>query len=199
MPYGPRWRVHRKLFNDFISASTVKDHDVNQAKVVSDFLVNLHRKPETFREHIHLSVVYSLTMATRLTLNATFRLTGSLALSIAYGIRADTLDNEFLRMYEEMLGAAREALVPGTFIVDVLPLRKPDHLSMDFCRAVSCHSQVFTFMVPWCAIPRDCSQNQGGIARSYNTSRRTRCRTTQGCGRKYYSRLRVQTNLCPDR
>ena len=61
-----------------------------------------------------------------LTSNATSRLTGSLALSIAYGIRADTPDNEFICMYEEALEAAREALVPGTFLVDVLPLREPD-------------------------------------------------------------------------
>ena len=54
MPYGPRWRVHRKLFNDFISPSTTKDYDVNQDKVVSYLLVNLHQKPEMFREHIHL-------------------------------------------------------------------------------------------------------------------------------------------------
>ncbi|KAF9783497.1 cytochrome P450 [Thelephora terrestris] len=102
MPYGPRWRMHRKLFNDFISASTAKDHDVNQAKVVSDLLINLHREPETFREHINL-------------------LTGSLALSIAYGIRADTPHNEFILMYEKMLKTAQEGLVPGTFLVDMFP------------------------------------------------------------------------------
>ena len=196
MPYGPRWRVHRKLFNDFISSSTVKDHDVNQAKVVSNFLISLQRKPERFREHIHLCVVYPLAMMTRLTIGATSRLTGSLALSIAYGIRADTLDNEFLRMYEEMLGAAREALVPGTFLVDVLPFRKPDPLSTDFGRPLTCLSRASTSMVPWCAIPRNRSQNQGGIAHGYNTSRRTCCRTTQGYGPKHHTRLRAQTNLC---
>ena len=159
MPYGPRWRMHRKLFNDFISASTVKDHDINLAKVVSDFLVNLHRKPDGFREHIHLCVVCSLVMLTHLTLNATSRLTGSLALSISYGIHTDTMDNEFIRMYEEMWEGARQALIPGTFLVDVIPFRRPDLLSMDFRRAITCHSQVSTSMVPWCAIPRICKQS----------------------------------------
>ena len=64
MPYGPRWRAHRKLFNDFISASTAKDYDVHQVRVVSDLLVNLHRKPEAFREHIHLCVVHPLATLT---------------------------------------------------------------------------------------------------------------------------------------
>ena len=159
MPYGPRWRTHRKLFNDFISASTVKDHDVNQVKVVSDLLVNLHRKPEMFRKHIHLCVVHPLAMLTRLIPSATSRLTHSLALSIAYGIRADTFDNEFIRIFEEMWEPARKAVVPGAFLVDVIPLRGPYPLRMDFGREITCHSQASTFMVPWCAVSRGCKQN----------------------------------------
>ena len=54
---------------------------------------------------------------------ATSSLTGSLALSIAYGIQADTPENEFFCMYKGVLGAVNEASVPGTFIVDVIPFR----------------------------------------------------------------------------
>ena len=52
------------------------------------------------------------------------RLTGSLALSIAYGIQADNADNEFFRTFKEMLDAMTEAVMPGTFLVDVLPFRE---------------------------------------------------------------------------
>ena len=131
MPYGPRWRTHRKLFNDFISPSTTKDYDVNQVKVVSDLLGNLHRKPEMFREHIHLCVIHPLAMLSCLIPSATSRLTGSLALSIAYGIRADALDNEFIRAFEELWEPARKALIPGTFLVDIIPPRVPYPLRMD--------------------------------------------------------------------
>ena len=66
-------------------------------------------------------------MVTRLTsFNATSRLTGSLALSIAYGIRADTPHNEFILKYEEILKALQEGLVPATFLVDIFPFRMPD-------------------------------------------------------------------------
>jgi galactose-1-phosphate uridylyltransferase len=58
MPYGPRWRTHRKLFNDFVSVSTVKNYDVNQIKGVSKLLANLHRRPESFREHVDLCALY---------------------------------------------------------------------------------------------------------------------------------------------
>src|SRR5882762_10049150 len=56
MAYGPRWRTHRKLFHDFINSSTVENYDVNQIKVVSNFLVNLQRNPEAFRGHINLYI-----------------------------------------------------------------------------------------------------------------------------------------------
>ena len=54
MHYGPRWRMHRKLFNEFLNISAVKKYDVNQVRGVSDFLVNLYQRPKDFREHIHL-------------------------------------------------------------------------------------------------------------------------------------------------
>lgn len=53
MHYGPRWRTHRKLFNEFFNASTVNKYDVNQVRAVSDLLVHLHEHPTDFREHVH--------------------------------------------------------------------------------------------------------------------------------------------------
>lgn len=69
--------------------------------------------------------------------DATRRLTGSLALSIAYGIQADTPDNEFFRMFTEMMDAMSEALVPGAFFVDIFPLRESNHLSTVRSRALT--------------------------------------------------------------
>ena len=63
-------------------------------------------------------------MPTRSTHDATSRLTGSLAFSIAYGIQVDTPDNEIFRTYSEVLHAMVEAMIPGTFLVDVFPFRK---------------------------------------------------------------------------
>jgi len=73
----------------------------------------------------------------RLVYHLMSRLTGSLALSIAYGIQADTPDNEFFRMYEEMLEGVNEASVPGTFLVDVLPHRESNCWNMDCGRTLT--------------------------------------------------------------
>ena len=69
-------------------------------------------------------------MLIRITSASTSRLTGSLALSIAYGIRTDTPNNKFICMYEDMMNAARGPMVPGTFLVDILPPRELDLFSM---------------------------------------------------------------------
>ena len=159
MPYGPRWRTHRKLFHDFINVSATKNYDVNLAKAASNFLINLHRNPKAFREHIHLYVPHSLATPIRLVYGAISRLTGSLALSVAYGIEADTPDNEFFHMYEEMLNEVNEAAVPGAFLVDILPFREFNPLSVDCERTLTgdgCRSQAYTFVVPRCAVPCMC-------------------------------------------
>lgn len=65
MPYGLRWRTHRRLFHDFINPSTVQKYDANQIEAVSNLLVNLHREPETFREHIELCALHPFAILTR--------------------------------------------------------------------------------------------------------------------------------------
>ena len=130
MRYGPRWRTHRKLFNDFINLSTVDRYDVNQVKAVSNFLVNLLRNPEALREHINLYISFHLISVLACSpYDVKPRLTGSLALSIAYGIQADAPDNEFFCMYKLLLGAMNQVFVPGSFAVDILPFRGSYHLS----------------------------------------------------------------------
>ena len=59
------------------------------------------------------------------------RLTGALALSIAYGVQVDTPDNEILRSFNEVTEALKAVLVPGAFLVDVLPPRRSGLLSAD--------------------------------------------------------------------
>ena len=71
-------------------------------------------------------------MPTNLTNSTLSRLTGSLALSLAYGIQTDDPDNKFFRLYREMLDDLDVASVPGTFLVDVLPFRGSSRSSVDY-------------------------------------------------------------------
>ena len=67
-------------------------------------------------------------MLTNSTHDAIPRLNGSLAFSIAYGIQVDTPDNEIFRTYTNVIDAMAEALVPGSFLVDVFPFRESNRL-----------------------------------------------------------------------
>jgi len=54
MHYGPRWRVHRKLLNEFLNIDAIKRCNLNRVRGVSDMLVNLYQQSKDFREDIHL-------------------------------------------------------------------------------------------------------------------------------------------------
>ena len=86
------------------------------------------------------------------------RLTGSLALSIAYGVQVDTLDDEILRLFNDAKEISNEVLVPGAFLVDIIPLRKSSHLNANYRQDVTCCSQVPTSLVPRCTIPCVCEK-----------------------------------------
>ena len=103
--YGERWRTHRRLFHQFFSIGTVDRYDEDQRKMASRFLKNLTDDPADFHHHIKLD-------------------TGSLALSITYGIRVDSPKNPYFSTAEDVVEKLEEAQVPGAFPVEFLPFRE---------------------------------------------------------------------------
>ena len=103
--YGERWRVHRRLFNQFFNLATVDRYDQDQRKMVSRFLKNLYDNPADIHHHIQLT-------------------TGSLALSITYGIKVNSSKNPYFSTAEDVLEKLEEAQVPGAFPVEFLPFRE---------------------------------------------------------------------------
>ena len=73
--------------------------------MASRFLKNLSDEPADFRHHVQL-------------------VTGSLALSITYGIRVDSPKNPYFSAAEDVLDHLEEAQVPGAFPVEFLPFRE---------------------------------------------------------------------------
>jgi len=102
--YGEKWRIHRRLFHEFFNVPTVGRYDENQNKTTSRLLKDLSERPEDFHRHFQLA-------------------TGSLALSIAYGIQVGSVDNPYFRIAEEATECLQPALVPGAFPVELLPIR----------------------------------------------------------------------------
>ena len=104
LEYGERWRAYRRLFHKFFNATSVKRYDEDQKKATSRLLKNLSEHPADFHRHIQLA-------------------TGSLALSITYGIQADSMENPYFHAAEKTIESFQDFLVPGAFPVDFLPIR----------------------------------------------------------------------------
>ena len=109
--YGEKWRTYRRLFHEFFNVATVGRYDENQNKTTSRLLKNLSEHPADFHRHIQLA-------------------TGSLALSIAYGIQVDSIENPYFHVAEEATDSLQAALVPGAFPVEFLPFRKLSFLDI---------------------------------------------------------------------
>ncbi|KAF8960727.1 cytochrome P450 [Flammula alnicola] len=105
LPYGTWWRRHRRTFNDHFHPNIVWKYQPAQAREVRAFLNRLLATPENFMHHI------------RHTFAATI-------MSIAYGIRVKDSDDPYISNAEEALYGLAEAGIPGTFLVDFIPLLK---------------------------------------------------------------------------
>ena len=105
LEYGERWRTHRRLFHQFFNLATADRYDGDQRKMVSRLLKNLSDDPADFLHHIRLA-------------------TGSLALSVTYGIRVDSAKNPYVSVAEKLVDKLEEAQVPGAFLVEFLPFRE---------------------------------------------------------------------------
>jgi len=58
LPYGNRWRIHRRLFHKFFNVSAVERFDPRLFKGIRDFLRRLAEFPEDFADHTRLYVTF---------------------------------------------------------------------------------------------------------------------------------------------
>ncbi|KAL1943795.1 hypothetical protein VTO73DRAFT_3613 [Trametes versicolor] len=103
IPYGPWWRRHRRAFHQFFNPNAVAQLRPTQQIQVNHFLHRLLETPEQSTEHIR-------------------HMFGATVMRVAYGIEvADSGDNEYITMAEEGLAAFNRMLVPGKYLVELLP------------------------------------------------------------------------------
>lgn len=125
-PYGPEWRDGRKAFQRVFHPNTVSRFRPREVVEARKLLCRLLRAPDDFMAHLRLLVsrnsayyVWKPSAA-----DTDFRTTGSLSLSIAYGIETQEENDPYIMHAERTLEAANAAMVPGAFLVDVFPARE---------------------------------------------------------------------------
>ncbi|EMD37506.1 hypothetical protein CERSUDRAFT_114146 [Gelatoporia subvermispora B] len=105
MPYGQRWRRHRRAFHEYFNQTVVHDYRPQYLTAAHKMLKYLHDDPAEFTHWIRHAA-------------------GFLILSVVYGIEISDEDDEYVAAAEHCLQGFSEAANPGTFWVDFFPLLK---------------------------------------------------------------------------
>ncbi|EMD32418.1 hypothetical protein CERSUDRAFT_118759 [Gelatoporia subvermispora B] len=104
MPFGERWKQHRKLFDRQFRASNVSTFWPIQEDRTRDLLVRLLHSPENVIEHLR-------------------HVAASTIMKIIYGIDVSPQDDHYITVAEQALAAMAKAAAPGAFLVDFLPIQ----------------------------------------------------------------------------
>ncbi|KAF8154532.1 cytochrome P450 [Crassisporium funariophilum] len=105
LPYGSWWRRHRRAFHEHFHPNVVAQYQPVQTREVRAFLHRLLSTPDNFMHHI------------RHTFAATI-------MNIAYGINVKESEDPYISNAEKALHGLSVAGIPGTFLVDLIPILK---------------------------------------------------------------------------
>ncbi|KAF7973518.1 hypothetical protein HWV62_14936 [Athelia sp. TMB] len=105
IPYGPLWRSHRKAFHQEFQPQHASRHHPIEAKATHNLLRHLLTNPQQWFEHARHEA-------------------GSAIMNIAYGLEGHPENDHFMQIAEEAVSSIEKASIPGTFLVDIIPLLK---------------------------------------------------------------------------
>ncbi|KAF8872233.1 cytochrome P450 [Infundibulicybe gibba] len=108
LPYGPAWRARRRLFHEHFHMSVAGQYKPIQARESRRFLQRLLDTPDDFVHHIR-QYNFMITLVASI-------------MDIAYGIKVEDTNDPYITIAEEGLAGLAEAGVPGTFLVDLIPM-----------------------------------------------------------------------------
>ncbi|KAF8885367.1 cytochrome P450 [Infundibulicybe gibba] len=105
MPYGDYWRSHRRLFHQEFHPTAAIRYQPQEMRVTREMLQRLLDTPDDFMIHLR-------------------HMAGAITMSIGYGINVLPENDPYIYTAEKAIYGLVEAAVPGTFLVDSIPLLK---------------------------------------------------------------------------
>ena len=105
MPYGDRWRKHRRLIQQNFTPRTIVQYQPAQEYEIRKLLEDLRQEPEEFRRHVR-------------------RFIASVMLTVAYGYRVTSVDDPFIELIERTNKLILGPGLPGATTVDHFPFRR---------------------------------------------------------------------------
>ncbi|KAF8884271.1 cytochrome P450 [Gymnopilus junonius] len=104
-PFGARWRLHRKFMRIALSTEAVKGHEGTLSEIASLLNTSLKDGPEEFVDHVRLAA-------------------GHVIMSTIYGISVRSPQDPYITIAESAMNMISKAVIPGAFIVDLIPILK---------------------------------------------------------------------------
>ncbi|KIK54688.1 hypothetical protein GYMLUDRAFT_99986 [Collybiopsis luxurians FD-317 M1] len=105
LPYGREWRSQRRLAHAALNPTAVRKYHTLQEDLASRMLLDLIDRPEAFFAHVRL-------YAERI------------ILAITYGLPVDVADSKYITHAEATMHVIGDAMVPGAFFCDLIPMMK---------------------------------------------------------------------------
>lgn len=103
--YGERWRTYRRISHRVMSVTAVQMYNDMLAKEAIRLVRSLVQDPQSYREQMRFSL-------------------GRTIVEVIYGIDCPTPDNTYIKVAEETLENITHAVIPGSFMVDIIPWLK---------------------------------------------------------------------------
>ncbi|KAF8067793.1 cytochrome P450 [Lyophyllum atratum] len=104
-PFGARWRLHRKFTRTALSPEAVKNHEDTLLEIANSLNGLLLENPDDFVDHIRLAA-------------------GQVIMSTIYGIKVCSPEDPYISIAESAMTMISKAVIPGAFIVDLIPALK---------------------------------------------------------------------------
>ncbi|KAF9268002.1 cytochrome P450 [Marasmius fiardii PR-910] len=105
MRYSDRWRFHRKTFHQYFQPRVMPEYYEIQRVATARLIRKLLASPEDFEGHLKEH-------------------SGSIILEIVYGYTLQATNDPYLLLVSKALPGIVETSVPGSFLVDFLPILK---------------------------------------------------------------------------
>ncbi|KAL0958545.1 hypothetical protein HGRIS_000685 [Hohenbuehelia grisea] len=105
MKYGDYWKHHRRLFQQEFHPTASTRFQPHEIKYTRQMLRRLLAAPDDFMDHMRHA-------------------TGAIIMDVGYAIEVKEKDDPYVYTAEKALYGLVEAAVPGTFLVDAIPLLK---------------------------------------------------------------------------
>ncbi|KDQ23402.1 hypothetical protein PLEOSDRAFT_1109045 [Pleurotus ostreatus PC15] len=105
LPYGTKWREHRKSFNDYFHPSVVYKYNAKQTRGARMMARQILESPENAVDHIRFAVT-------------------SVIMDVAYGIHIAENNDPYIEIAESAISSLGLATIPGTLPADLFPILK---------------------------------------------------------------------------